>query len=251
MALPRSGSFPPMPPLPPGRPGTPERPGRPERPGTPGHPLPPSYTPPPPAPRGPDPALQPTRVWFEQAGWPDRVQGRLLEHRIVIAHGWLDGEAATSLSAQLLTLDAEGTRPIRLELHNLDAELAAALSVMGVLDVVRAPVSAHVAGRLRGPALGVLAATGHRLGYPNSVFVLNEPRLSFDGTVSAVASQEQQVRGMLAEFYARLAGVTGHDESQVRADAERERVFTLPEAIEYGLVQEQATPKSARRGSAG
>ena len=35
---------------------------------------------------------------------------RLLNQRIVMASGCLDGEAATRLCAQLLTLDAEGGR---------------------------------------------------------------------------------------------------------------------------------------------
>ena len=56
----------------------------------------------------------------------------------MLASGVLDDAAATRLSAQLLTLDAEGTSPIRLELQNLQAELPAALTVMGVLDVIRA-----------------------------------------------------------------------------------------------------------------
>jgi len=92
-------------------------------------------------------------VWLDQERWPEGLYDRLLAQRIVMAHGYLDGEAATRLCAQLLTLDAEGTRPIRLELQNLDAELSAVLSVMGVLDVVRGPVSAYAGGRIQGPAL--------------------------------------------------------------------------------------------------
>ena len=60
----------------------------------------------------------------------------------MLASGVLDDAAATRLSAQLLTLDAEGTGPIRLELQNLQAELPAALTLMGVLDVIRAEIQA-------------------------------------------------------------------------------------------------------------
>ncbi len=122
-------------------------------------------------------------------------------------------------AAQLLTLDAEGTRPIRLELQNLDAELPAALSVMGVLDVVRGTVSAYAGGRIEGPALGILAAARHRLAYPSALFVLSEPQVSFDGTVTAVAAREQQARAMLDELFTRVAETTGRERGQVRADA--------------------------------
>lgn len=170
-----------------------------------------------------------------------------MDKRIVIAHGYLDGEAATRLSAQLLTLDAEGTAPIRLELQGLDAELSAALSVMGVLDVVRGPVSAYAGGKLSGPALGVLAAATRRLAYPNTLFVLSEPRMSMDGSVTAVAAQERQASVMLDDLFARLAEVTGRELAQIRADAQRETLLTVDEAIAYGLVEERAVPRRPDR----
>ena len=225
--------YPPRPPFPPWQP-PPERPGPfPWRPGP----------APEPGPGRPNPALQPTRVWLDPGGWPGGLYDRLLAQRIVMAHGYLDGDAATRLCAQLLTLDAEGTRPIRLELQNLDAELPAVLSVMGVLDVVRGPVSAYVGGRIQGPALGVLAAARHRLAYPNALFVLSEPQVSFDGTVTAVAAREEQARAMLDELFTRIAEVTGRELDQVRADARRDRLFSVAEAIAYGLVEGQATAR--------
>ncbi|HEX2286835.1 MAG TPA: ATP-dependent Clp protease proteolytic subunit [Mycobacterium sp.] len=181
-----------------------------------------------------------TRTWGE---WPARLYERLLEQRIVMAHGRLDNEAATRLCAQLLTLDAENTQPIRLELQSLDAELDAALTVMGVLDALRVPVSAYVAGRLRGPAVGLLALADHRYGYPSTVFVLSEPRMNFDGTVAAVTAQEQQATHMLSELASRLAAVTGRDVEQIRSDFERQRVLTVDEALEYGLIDGRAEPR--------
>ncbi len=230
----RDGSFPPRPPMPPGRPGPPERPGQ------------------PPQPPRPNPAIQPTRVWVEQGEWPGRLYERLLNQRIVMASGWLDGEAATRLCAQLLTLDAEGEGPIRLELHNLDADLPAALTVMGVLDTLRVPVTAYAGGRTSGPGLGVLASAGHRRAYPNAFFAMSEPKVSFDGPVTAVAVHEEQVRAMLAELYARLAEVTGHGVDEIRDDARRGRLLTAGQAIDYGLIEGFAEARGpAGRGLAG
>jgi len=198
-----------------------------------------------PEPAGPaqNPAMAPARIWFDPHGWPESLYDRLLDRRIVMVHGNLDGDAATRLCAQLLTLDAEGTAPIRLEMQNLGAELPAALSVMGILDVVRGPVTACAGGRIEGPALGILAACRHRLAYPNALFVLAEPQVSFDGTVTALASREEQSRVMLAELFGRIAEVTGQAAGQVRADARRARLFSVPEAIEYGLVEGHATTR--------
>ena len=203
----------------------------------PGGPLP--GRPPSPAP-GPGP-VPPARVWLDpQSGWTDTLYERLLEQRIVLASGVLDDAAATRLSAQLLTLDAEGDGPVRLELQNLRSDLPAALTLMGVLDVVRAQVHAYASGETGGSALGVLASCPRRLAYPNASFTLSEPRLRFDGTVTAVSAREQQAQRMTDSLFYRLAEVTGRDAEEIREDARRGRVLTVAEAIGYGLVHERA-----------
>ena len=159
---PQPGEFP--------RPGEPGGPGGPGLPGNPGRP---GGTPP-----GEPGELPGTRVWMDpHSDWQDRLYDRLLDKRIVMTTGLLDDDAATRLSAQFLTLDAEGDDPIRLELQNLRSELPAALAVMGVLDVLRVPVHAQAGGEIRGAALGLLASCPRRLAYPNASFVLAEPRL--------------------------------------------------------------------------
>jgi len=161
----------------------------------------------------------------------------------VLAHGELDDEAATSLCAQLLTLDAERNEPIRLEVQGLSAELAAALTVMGVLDVLRVPVRAYAGGQVAGPALGILAAVAERRAYPNTVFMLSEPRLGFEGSATSLSSREQQVRVMLDALYLRLADATGREVDEIRADARRGRYLTVDDAIGYGLIQGPAAAR--------
>ena len=220
---------------PPGQPGRPyefPRPGRPD----PAFPSPGS-----PAPGGPGP-VPPTRIWLDpNSQWQDTLYERLLAQRIVLAAGVLDDDAATRLSAQLLTLDAEGDGPIRLELQNLRAELPAALTVMGVLDVVRAPVHAFASGETGGAALGVLASCPRRAAYPNASFTLSEPRLQFGGTVTAVTAREQQARRMVDSLFYRIAEAAGREADEIRDDARRGRTFTTAEAIGYGLITERVT----------
>ena len=177
--------------------------------------------------------------------WQDKLYERLLEKRIVVASGILDDEAATRISAQLLTLDAEGDGPIRLEMQNLRADLSAALTVMGVLDVVRAEVRAYTSGETSGAALGVLASCPRRDAYPNAMFTLSEPRLEFGGTVTAVTAREEQVRRMTDSLYYRIAEATGRDAEEIRADARHGRTLTVAEALGYGLIHERVTKRDA------
>lgn len=215
----------------PGRPA----PGWPQRPGEP--------SPGQPSPGQPEPGqLPPARVWLDpHAGWQDKLYERLLQQRIVLAAGVLDEPAATRLSAQLLTLDAEGDGPVRLELQNLQCELAAALTLMGVLDMVRVEVQAFASGDIAGPALGLLASCPRRLAYPNASFTLSEPRLRFSGTATAVSAHEQQARRMVDSLVYRIAEVAGHEADDIRDDMRGGRVLTVAEAIGYGLIHERAT----------
>ena len=160
-----------------------------------------------------------------------------MERRIVMAHGHLGDDEATRLCAQLLTLDAEGDEPIRFELQNLDADLPAALTVMGVLDVMGVTVRARAAGQITGAAaLGVLAACGERDAYPNAMFALSEPMMKFDGTPVAIAAREEQTRRMLDSLYFRLAEVTGREVDEIRDGVRARRVLTVAEAQGHGLV---------------
>ena len=199
-----------------------------------------------PDPGRPEPGpLPPTRVWIDPyAGWQDQLYERLLEQRVVIASGVLDDAASTRLSAQLLTLDAEGDGPIRLELQNLRSELPAALTLMGILDVVRAEIQAYASGETGGPALGVLASCPRRLAYPNASFTLSEPRLRFAGTATAVSAHEQQARRMVDSLFYRLAEATGRDAEDIHEDARQGRVLTVAEAIGYGLIHDRAVKRT-------
>jgi ATP-dependent Clp protease protease subunit len=218
----------------PGTPGDPWMPGRPEVPRTPWAPQ---------VPGAPEPAT-PVRVWLDPNAWQGQLNERLLERRIVMAAGVLDEEAATRLSAQLLTLDAEGDGLIRLEMQNLRADLSAALTVMGVLDVVRVPVRAQAGGEIRGAAIGVLAACPRRLAYPNASFTLAEPRLEIGGTATAVTERQRQAERILDSLYYRIAEATGRDSGDVREDFRRVRTLTTAQAIGYGLIHDRVDQRA-------
>ena len=206
-----------------------------------------------PFPGPPEPETVPgparTQLWL-QLPEPPSVYETLLRRRIVLASGHLTDETATRLSAQLLTMDAEGDDPIRFELQNLAADLTAALTVMGVLDTIGVPVRARAAGRMTGAALGVLAACPQRATYPNAVFALSEPTVEFGGTMAAVTAREEQTRTMVDTLYERVAEVTGHEVDEVRADARAYRVLTAADAVRYGLVTQVIEGRGPTSGPA-
>ena len=189
----------------------------------------------------------PSRFRGDQIGCLPGYPSGCFEQRIVVANGWLDDEAGTRLCAQLLTLDAEASQPIRLEVQSLAAGLSAVVTVMGILDVLRAPVCAYASGRISGPALGVLAAADYRYAYPSALFLLCEPQMRFEGTTHALASQEEHFNRMRAELLSRLAHVTHRPVAEVQSDFERQRLLTVDQAHDYGLIDGAAQPRRPMR----
>jgi len=172
---------------------------------------------------------------------------RLLAQRIILAHGRLDDHAATTMAAQLLTLDAEGIDPIQLHLRVSETEPQAAVTLIDVLDQMLAPVRATVLGEIGGATLGVLAAAPVRRAAPHATFRLTEPdggplRPGLIATAAGLGAEADRRNALLDTLYGRIAARAGRTANAVRRDAQQRRYLTAVEALEYGLIDEIAVP---------
>jgi ATP-dependent Clp protease protease subunit len=197
-----------MPSFPPEFPRDPSGPGRPDLPG---------YGAGRYAPGGPDPA------------------DLLLQRRIVLLDGHLDGLRATDLSARLIMLDGAGEGTIALHLRTMDAELDAAFAVADTIGLLNCPVDALVAGLVGGSALVVLTAARRRELTAHAMLRLTEPAIRAEGDTTDVAAVEEEHRRRVDAYFIRLADVTGREVDELREDARAGRLFTAEQAVEYGF----------------
>src|SRR6266566_4821235 len=229
-------------PLPFHQPGPPTEPGPPAEPGKP--PAEPVRAPA--EPGQAERTTQPTRA-YPDGEWLGHLYERLLAQRIILVHGRLDDPAATTLAAQLLTLDAEGIDPIQLHLRVSETEPQAAVTVIDVLDQMLAPVRATVLGEIGGASLGVLAAAPLRRAAPHATFRLTEPaggllRPGMSATAAGLSAEADRRNALLDTLYNRIAARAGRTANAVRRDAQQRRYLTAVEALEYGLIDEIAVP---------
>jgi ATP-dependent Clp protease protease subunit len=115
---------------------------------------------------------------------------------------------------------------------------------MDVIDLLGVPVQAWCTGQAVGPALGVLAVCDHRTVSPHAQLRLFEPSLSVRGNARQVEQLAAAHLDQWSSFCARLALATGQPLDCVRDDAARGRYLSGPDAIEYGLADELATPEA-------
>lgn len=184
--------------------------------------------------RGPDPLS-------------DVVARRLLAQRVVLLRGPLDDFSVTRVSAELMTLDAEGDEAVTLRVDCGEAALAPALTLMDVIELMGVPVRALCLGQVGGGAVGVVAVCSHRAALPSTRFSLTEPVTQLQAHVRDVAQWAELRAAERSRFCDRIGAAAGRDPATVERDLERGRFLGAEEALEYGILDEVARPDAPVR----
>ena len=167
---------------------------------------------------------------------------RLMEQRVVLLHGPLDETTVTHVSAELMTLDADGDDAVTLRIDCGEAALAPALTLMDVVELMGVPVRALCLGHVGGGAVGVLAVCAHRAALPSTRFTLSEPATRMEAHVRNVAQWAELRAAERGRFCERVGAAVGKPPERVGADVERGLFFGAAEALEYGLLDEVCGP---------
>ena len=182
---------------------------------------------------------------------PDRlsdvVARRLLAQRVVLLRGPLDDFSVTRVSAELMTLDAEGDEAVTLRVDCGEAALAPALTLMDVIELMGVPVRALCLGQVGGGAVGVVAVCSHRAALPSTRFSLTEPVTQLQAHVRDVAQWAELRAAERSRYCGRIGAAAGRDPATVEGDLERGRFLGAEEALEYGILDEVARPDAPVR----
>lgn len=212
---PRFPGFPPEVPFPPSRP-------EPPRPGYPPVPMVPMPSSPPPA-----------------DDLRSRVYDDLLGRRTVVLDRALDGETATLIAAQLMTLDAAGGDPITLVVNSPGGPLDAAAAVLDTIDLVQGPLHTTCLGRADGTAAVVAASgTGRRRMGAGAQVRLRFADIELTGPATRLGDDLAHQRELQRALVDRLVTITGQDRRLVERDVDAGRTLTADEAVTYGLADE-------------
>lgn len=178
----------------------------------------------------------------EASGPPPWLQDQLMARRIVLLSGTLDHDAVNRVALALMTLDANGDESVQLQIDSDDGTTSAAHALIDVVDLLGVPVYATCIGRIAGPALGVFAVCQHRTMSPHATLRLIEPPVEVHGNARQLEQLVSAHSGSWEAFCRRLSEITGQAIDRIQDDAARGRFFSAAEAIDYGLVDEVATP---------
>jgi ATP-dependent Clp protease, protease subunit len=183
------------------------------------------------------------------------VYSHLLTERIVYLGTAIDAGVANVLIAQLLHL--ESTNPdgeVQLYINCEGGDPGAMLAVYDTLRYIKAPVATTCVGQATAAGAVLLAAgaPGRRAALPHARIVLHQPAAQGRGAIPDLILQADEVVRVRADLEAVLSRHTGQRVETLRADTDRDRIFTASAAREYGLIdhviEERAVVGAAGRG---
>ncbi|WP_216588359.1 ClpP family protease [Streptomyces brasiliscabiei] len=170
------------------------------------------------------------------------VFSRLLSERIIFLGTEIDDGVANVVIAQLLHLEAAvPDREISVYINSPGGSFTSLMAIYDSMTFVRAPISTLCVGQAASTAAVLLAG-----GDPGRRFVLEHARVLLgqpasggrQGTVSDLALQAKEMVRIRAQVEGVLARHTGREVRELRADMDRDKVFTAEEAVAYGLADE-------------
>lgn len=178
------------------------------------------------------------------------VWSHLLTERIVYLGTGVDTGVANALIAQLLHLEADNPdADVALYVNCEGGDPSAALAVYDTMRQIRPDVATICVGQAVSVGAVLLAGgtAGKRSALPHSRVVLHQPGAQGRGTIPDLILAADELVRLRSDLELVLSEHTGQSQEQLRADTDRDRVFTAAAAREYGLVDEVlAVPLPAR-----
>jgi ATP-dependent Clp protease protease subunit len=178
------------------------------------------------------------------------VYSRLLAERIIFLGTEIDDGVANVVIAQLIHLEAENQGgEISIYINSPGGSATSLMAIYDTMTFIGSPIATWCVGQAASTAAVLLAA-----GDPGRRFVLEHARLLLgqpasggrQGTVTDLGLEAKELLRIRAQVEEVLSRHTGHDVAELRADMDRDKVFTAREAIAYGLADEVVGRRGVR-----
>ena len=175
------------------------------------------------------------------------VYSHLLTERIVYLGTAIDPGVANTLTAQLIYLEARSPdQEINLYINCEGGDMTSMLAVYDTMQYIQAPVYTTCVGQAfaAGAVLLGAGAPGRRAMLPHARVVLHQPAARGQGAIPDLILQADEVVRLRAEMESILSAHTGQTVDALRADTDRDRVFTAQAALQYGVIDQVLTDRS-------
>lgn len=174
------------------------------------------------------------------------VFSRLLSERIIFLGTPIDDDVANVIMAQMLHLDYESHETdIQLYINSPGGSNTALTAIYDTMRFVKADVATVCMGQAASAAAVLLAAgtAGKRSALEHSRVLLHQPSTEGQGQAADLEIQAAEILRVRAQVEDILSRHTGQTQERLRADTDRDKIFTAEQAKEYGLVDNVITTR--------
>jgi ATP-dependent Clp protease, protease subunit len=170
------------------------------------------------------------------------IYSKLLAERIIFLGTEIDDGVANVVIAQLLHLESSAPeQEISVYINSPGGSFTSLMAIYDTMTFVQAPISTFCVGQAASTAAVLLAGgeAGRRFVLEHARVLLGQPASGGrQGTISDLALQAKEMVRIRSQVEEVLARHTRHDLATLRADMDRDKVFTAREAVAYGLADE-------------
>lgn len=169
------------------------------------------------------------------------VYSQLLSERIIYLGTAIDAGVANALIAQLIHLESSNPDgEIQLYVNCEGGDPSAGMAIYDTMRYIRPKVATTCVGQAVavGAVLLAAGAEGRRAALPHARVILHQPAAQGRGAIPDLILQADEVVRIRADMEIALSKHTGQSVETLRADTDRDRIFTAGAAREYGLLDQ-------------
>ena len=167
------------------------------------------------------------------------IYSRLLKERIIFLTGPIDDNVASLICAQILFLESENPKKeISFYINSPGGIVWSGLAIYDTMQYVSSKIMTICVGQAASAGSLLLTAgeKNMRFSLPNSRIMVHQPSGGYQGQVTDIEIQTNEIRktkNRLNEIYAKHTGKKINDVSSIM---ERDKYFSPEEAIKFGLI---------------
>jgi len=168
----------------------------------------------------------------------DPLITRMLKTRTILLSGEINKDMAEKTIRQLLLLDEENDKPIRIFIDSPGGDADAGFAIFDMIRFVRAPVWTIGMGLVASAAaiIQLAAPKERRVGLPNSHYLIHQPLSGIRGVATDIEIHARELEKLREKINGLIADETGTGIEQVGKDTDRDFWMNAEEAVRYGLI---------------
>lgn len=176
------------------------------------------------------------------------IYSRLLKERIIFLVGPVNDQSANLVVAQMLFLESQDPdKDIHFYINSPGGSVSAGMSIYDTMQFIKPDVSTMCMGMAAsmGAILLTAGAKGKRFSLPHSRVMIHQPLGGMQGQASDIEIHAREILLIKERLNQILAERTGQPLEKVVNDTDRDNYLSAQAAVEYGLIDQVITSRSA------